>query len=173
METGRNYVVYVYIDELTDRIVASSKVNKFISNEKLEVEQADEVNLLVYDETPLGFTCIINRIHKGLIYHNEIFQDVMVGDELMGYIKTIREGNLIDLCLQKIGFKNVLSSTEVILEFLKANEGFMPFTDKSSPDIIERKFKMSKSTFKKTIGILYRQRKVSIEENGVKLIEGK
>ncbi|MFO0321437.1 MAG: S1 RNA-binding domain-containing protein [Bacteroidota bacterium] len=172
METGRNYVVYVYIDELTDRIVASSKVNKFISNEKLEVEQADEVNLMVYDETPLGFTCIINGIHKGLIYHNEIFQDVMVGDELQGYIKTIREGNLIDLSLQKIGFKNVLSSTDVILEFLKANEGFMPFTDKSSPDIIERKFKMSKSTFKKTIGILYRQRKVSLEENGVKLIDG-
>ncbi len=172
MEPGSNYVVYVYIDEASDRIVASSKVNKFISNEVLEVEQAEEVDLLVYDETPLGFTCIINGIHKGLIYHNEIFQDVMVGDELKGYIKAIREGNLIDLSLQKIGFKHVLSSTDTILEFLKTNDGFMPFTDKSSPDIIERKFNMSKSTFKKTIGILYRQRKVTMEENGIRLVEG-
>jgi len=91
---------------------------------------------------------------------------------LKGYIKAIREGNLIDLSLQKIGFKHVLSSTDTILEFLKTNEGFMPFTDKSSPDIIERKFNMSKSTFKKTIGILYRQRKVTMEENGIRLVEG-
>ena len=131
MTPGSNYVVYIYIDELTDRIVASSKINKFISNEVLQVEQAEEVDLLVYDETPLGYTCIINSMHKGLVYHNDIFQDVKIGDELKGYIKTIREGNLIDLSLQKIGFKHVLSSTDTILEYLKTHDGFMTFTDKS------------------------------------------
>ncbi len=172
MTPGSNYVVYIYIDELTDRIVASSKINKFISNEVLQVEQAEEVDLLVYDETPLGYTCIINSMHKGLVYHNDIFQDVKIGDELKGYIKTIREGNLIDLSLQKIGFKHVLSSTDTILEYLKTHDGFMTFTDKSSPDLIERNFSMSKATFKKSIGILYRQRKVTLEEKGVRLVEG-
>lgn len=170
MQEGYSYVVYIYLDDLTERIVASSKVNKFISNEVLQVEQADEVDLLVYDETPMGFTCIINGIHKGLIYHNDIFQDVRVGDQLKGYIKLIREGNLIDLSLQKIGFKHVLSSTDKILEYLAAHDGYLELTDKSSPDLIERRFDMSKATFKKSIGILYRQRKVTLHDDGVRLI---
>ncbi len=171
MEEGSSYVVYIYLDELSDRIVASSKVNKFISNEILHVEQGQEVDLLVYAETDLGYTCIINSIHKGLIYHNDIYQDIGVGDELKGYIKQIREGNLIDLSLQKIGFKHVLSSTDLILEYLAANDGFLNLTDKSSPDLIERRFNMSKATFKKSIGVLYRQRKVTLHEDGVRLVQ--
>ena len=171
MQEGHSYVVYVYVDEASQRIVASGKVNKFISNEVLEVEQGQEVDLLVYNETDLGFTCIINGIHKGLIYHNDLFTDLMVGDSVKGYIKLIRENNLIDLSLQNLGFKHVLSSTDQILEYLKANSGFMNLTDKTSPDIIERKFNMSKTTFKKSIGILYRQRKVTLHDDGVRLIE--
>ena len=171
MVEGSSYVVYVYLDELTERIVASGKVNKFINNEVLEVEQGDEVNLLVYNKTDLGFTCIINSIHKGLIYHNDLFTDLAVGDSTKGYIKLIREGNLIDLSLQNLGFKHVLSSTDQVLKYLKENNGFMNLTDKTSPDIIERKFNMSKATFKKAIGVLYRQRKVILQEDGVKLIE--
>ncbi len=170
MAEGNSYVVYVYVDELSERIIASGKINKFISNELLEVEQGEEVDLLVYNETDLGFTCIINGIHKGLIYHNDLFTALAVGDNVKGYIKLIREGNLIDLSLQNIGFKNVLSSTDQLLKYLQENDGFMSFTDKASPDIIERKFNMSKSTFKKSIGILYRQRKVSLHDDGVKLI---
>lgn len=170
MMEAYSYVVYVYLDELTQRIVASTKVNKFISNEVLEVEQGEEVDLLVYNKTDLGFTCIINGIHKGLIYHNDLFTDLEVGDSVKGYIKLIRENNLIDLSLQNLGFKHVLSSTDLILEYLRANEGFMNLTDKSSPDIIERKFNMSKATFKKSIGVLYRQRKVTLHEDGVRLV---
>lgn len=171
MMEAYSYVVYVYLDELTQRIVASSKVNKFISNEVLEVEQGEEVDLLVYNKTDLGFTCIINGIHKGLIYHNDLFTDLEVGDSVKGYIKLIRENNLIDLSLQNLGFKHVLSSTDLILEYLRANEGFMNLTDKTSPDIIERKFNMSKATFKKSIGVLYRQRKVTLHDDGVRLVK--
>ena len=171
MMEAYSYVVYVYLDELTQRIVASSKVNKFISNEVLEVEQGEEVDLLVYNKTDLGFTCIINGIHKGLIYHNDLFTDLEVGDSVKGYIKLIRENNLIDLSLQNLGFKHVLSSTDLILEYLRTNEGFMNLTDKTSPDIIERKFNMSKATFKKSIGVLYRQRKVTLHDDGVRLVK--
>jgi predicted RNA-binding protein (virulence factor B family) len=170
MIEGHNYVVFIYLDELTDRIVASSKINKFISNEVLEVEQGEEVDLLVYNETDLGFTCVINGTHKGLIYHNDIFTDVAVGDSVKGYVKLIREGNLIDLSLQKVGFKHVLSSTEKILEYLIAHDGYLELTDKASPDLIERRFDMSKATYKKSIGILYRQRKITLHPDGVRLV---
>lgn len=173
MTEGHNYVVFIYLDELTDRIVASSKINKFISNEVLEVEQGEEVDLLVYNETDLGFTCVINGIHKGLIYHNDVFTDLAVGDSVKGYVKLIREGNLIDLSLQKVGFKHVLSSTEKILEYLNAHEGYLELTDKASPDLIERRFDMSKATYKKSIGILYRQRKITLHPDGVRLVEAK
>jgi predicted RNA-binding protein (virulence factor B family) len=171
MFEGYSYVVYVYLDELTNRIVASSKVNKFISNEVLTINQGDEVDLLVYNETAMGYTCIINSKHKGLIYHNDIYQDVRVGDQLKGYVKLIREGNLIDLSLQKIGFKHVLSSTDLILEYLREHDGYLELTDKSSPDLIERRFNMSKATFKKSLGILYRQRQVTLHEDGVRLVK--
>lgn len=173
MIEGQSYVVYIYIDELTERIVGSSKINKFISNEVLQVELGEEVDLLVYNETDLGFTCVINEMHKGLIYHNDVFTDLVVGDQTKGYIKLIREGNLIDLSLQNLGFKHVLSSTEKILEYLNTHEGYLELTDKSSPDLIERRFDMSKSTFKKSIGVLYRQRKVTLHEDGVRLVANK
>ena len=167
MHEGTGYVVYVYIDELTQRIVASNKINKFISNEILTVEQGEEVDLMVYNKTPLGYNCIINSSHKGLIYENDVYKDVRIGDELKGYVKQIREGNLIDLSLQKIGFKNVLSSTDIILEYLNEHQGIMKLTDKSTPEEIAKLFNMSKATFKKSIGVLYRQRKVLIKEDGV------
>jgi predicted RNA-binding protein (virulence factor B family) len=170
MQEGYSYVVYIYLDEASQRIVASGKINKFISNDQLTVEQGEEVDLLVYNKTDLGFSCIINGLHKGLIYHNDLFTDLEVGDDVKGYIKLIRENNLIDLSLQNLGFKHVLSSTDKILEYLKENSGFMNLTDKTSPDIIERKFNMSKATFKKSIGVLYRQRKVTLHEDGVRLV---
>jgi predicted RNA-binding protein (virulence factor B family) len=171
MERGVSYVVYVHLDELTQRIIASSKISKFISNEHLLVEVGQEVDLLLFEESPLGFSCIINGMHRGLLYRNDIYKKVQLGDKLKGYVKTIREDNLIDLSLQKLGFKNVLSSTDIILEYLEDNDGFLGLTDKSSPDEIADKFSMSKATFKKSIGVLYRQRKVTIEDDGVHLVK--
>jgi predicted RNA-binding protein (virulence factor B family) len=169
MFEGFSYVVYVYLDEVTERVVATSKFNKFLEIENMTLTQGEEVDLLVYDESPLGFNCIINNKHRGLIYANDVYQDIQPGDQLKGYVKLIRPDRLIDLSLQPIGFKNVLSSTDLILNYLNEHNGFMNLTDKSSPEEIERVFKMSKATFKKSIGVLYRQRKVRLESDGVYL----
>jgi len=171
MEEGEKYVVYIYIDELTERIIGSSKISKFISNEVLQVEVGQEVDLVVFEESPLGYSCIINGMHRGLLYRNDIYKEIQSGDAIKGYIKTIRQDNLIDLSLQKPGFKNVLSSTDIILEYLNENNGFLDLTDKSSPEEIAKRFSMSKATFKKSIGVLYRQRKVLIKDDGVHLVK--
>lgn len=171
MEEKDFYVVYIYIDEISKRITASSKIEKFISTEPTGLENGMEVDLLVYEESPLGFSCIVNGTHKGLLYHNDIYREVFVGDDLKGYVKTIREDKLIDLSLQKSGFKNVLSSTDLILDYIINNNGFVNLTDKSSPDEIADRFNMSKATFKKSIGVLYRQRKVLLKDDGIYLVK--
>ncbi len=170
MQADKYYVVYVFLDDVSKRIVASTKIDKFISNEDLKLEGGAEVEVLVYEESPLGYSCIINDKHKGLIYHNDVYQDVFIGDEFIAYVKRIREDNLIDLSLQKVGFKNVLSATDTILDYLDAHDGYLDLHDKSSPDEIAEKFSMSKATFKKSIGVLYRHRKVLIKPDGVYLV---
>lgn len=167
MFEGFSYVVYVYLDEETERIVASSKINKFLNNPDIDVEQGEEVDLMVYDESPLGFSCIINNKFKGLIYANDVYKDIQPGDQLTGYLALVRPDKLIDLSLQPIGFKKVLSSTDVILEYLQNHKGFLKLTDKSSPEEIAKLFNMSKATFKKSLGVLYRQCKVRLENDGV------
>jgi predicted RNA-binding protein (virulence factor B family) len=171
MEKERFYVVYVYIDELSKRIVGSSKIEKFISNDGHQLEGGQEIEVMLYDESPLGFSCIINGKHKGLIYHSDIYQDLFVGEELIAYVRHIREDGLIDVSLQKSGFKKVLSATETIMSYLEENKGFLDLHDKSSPEEIAEKFSMSKATFKKSIGVLYRQRRVLIKPEGVYLVK--
>jgi len=171
MSEDNFYVVYIYLDEVTNRIVASNKIDKFIDNENLQLEEGQKVDLIVYEESPLGFSCIINGAHKGLIYHNDIYKDVYIGDEMEGFVKTIREDKLIDISFQKSGFKNVLDSTEVVMEYLIKNNGFLSLHDKSTPEEISIRLSMSKATFKKAIGILYRHRKVLIKPDGVYLVK--
>ncbi|MDP3556140.1 MAG: S1-like domain-containing RNA-binding protein [Bacteroidota bacterium] len=171
MSEDNFYVVYVYLDEVTNRIVASNKIDKFLDNENVELKEAEPVDLIIYEESPLGFSCIINGAHKGLIYHNDIFKEVFIGDEMEGFVKTIREDKLIDISFQKSGFKNVLDSTEVVMEYLQKNNGFLNLHDKSTPEEISIRLSMSKATFKKAIGILYRHRKVLIKPDGVYLVK--
>lgn len=170
MSEDNFYVVYVYLDKVTNRIVASNKIDKFINNENIELKEGEPVDLIIYEESPLGFSCIINGAHKGLIYHNDIFKEVFIGDEMEGFVKTIREDKLIDVSFQKSGFKNVLDSTEVVMEYLQKNNGFLNLHDKSTPEEISIRLSMSKATFKKAIGILYRHRKVLIKPDGVYLV---
>jgi predicted RNA-binding protein (virulence factor B family) len=169
MKVDEFYVVYIYLDEKTNRMVASSRIDNFVSNENMSLEPGQAVDLLVYGESPLGFSAIINNKHKGLIYHNDVYQEVFIGDELKGYVKTIRPDKLIDLSFQKSGFKNVLDSTDVVMEAIEKNNGFLNLHDKSTPEEISIRLSMSKATFKKAIGILYRQRKVLIKPEGVYL----
>ena len=171
MELGRWYVVYMDIDEDTDRLFASNRLERYLSNEKLGVKEGDQVLLLVYKETELGFSVIVNNRYKGLIYKNETFKPLNIGDELDGYVKLIREENKIDISLQPIGYRNAKDVyCELIHQMLTDNEGLLDLTDKSPPKEIYDRLGISKKAFKKALGALYKERKIVIEENGIRLL---
>jgi len=170
MQEGQWYVVYCYLDEKTNRLVASNKLDKFLSNDELTVNVQDQVDLVVTRLTDLGWEVIINNRHKGLVYANEIYKKVAVGDQLTGYIKHIREDNKIDVSLQPIGYKSLEPAANLIYQQLLANDGFLPLHDKSDPEDIKRILQMSKKIFKKGVGTLYRERKITIGTTGIQLI---
>ena len=126
---------------------------------------------MIYDKTDIGYKAIIEGTHSGILYRNEIFQKLETGQQIKGYIKKIREDNKIDLSLQKTGYENVDEVSEKILALLKEQGGFIPVTDKSPPEFISNLFGISKKTFKKSIGALYKKRLISIENDGIKSIE--
>lgn len=169
METGKWYLVYLYMDEETDRLVASSKTNNFISNEELTVNRFDEVDLIVSRHTEMGAEVIINQKHKGLVYENEIFTELHLGDRLKGVIKKVREDNKIDVSLQQIGYKNIEPTAERILHELERNNGFLGLHDKSDADLVREMLGMSKKSFKKAVGSLYKQKLILIKDDGIYL----
>lgn len=169
MRKGDWYLVYCYIDEETDRLVASSKTNRFLNNTDLTVKQFDEVDLIVSHPSAIGMNVIVNERHLGLVYKDDIFKDISVGDRLKGIVKKIRKDNKLDISLSQIGYRNIEPSAQSILKVLKDSSGFLPFTDKSSPEDIKETFQMSKKAFKKAIGTLYKQRIISIQEDGIVL----
>jgi len=170
MKEGQWYVVHCYMDDISFRLVASNKIDKFLSNEKLKVREREEVDLLFTRLTDLGWEVIINDMHKGLVYANEIFKRVAVGDRSRGYIKNIRTDNKIDVSLQALGEKVLEPTANAIYERLKTHGGFLPLHDKSDPSQIKRELQMSKKTFKKGIGTLYKARKIDIKEDGIYVI---
>jgi predicted RNA-binding protein (virulence factor B family) len=172
MQPGKFYIVYMYLDPKTDRLVGSAKLNQFLDNKELTVQVGDEVDVLMWEPTDLGINVIINHKHKGLLYDNELFTEVEEGEIRKGYIKHIREDHKIDVQLQKAGYDNIIEpSSAALLAKLKAAEGgFLPLNDKSGPEEIARHLEMSKKTFKKAVGLLYRKKMISLEENGIRLI---
>ncbi|MFZ5552835.1 MAG: S1 RNA-binding domain-containing protein [Bacteroidota bacterium] len=173
MEEGKSYLVYLYFDEISQRLTASGKFNKFFEKENITLQPKEEVSLMVADQTELGFNAIINNRYKGLIYRNEIFRPLHTGDRIKGYVKQVREDGKIDLRLQKEGFSHTRDNETIILEKLKEKGGFLPLGDDSSPDEISIVLGISKKSFKKTIGALYKKRLISLEKTGIKLVEGK
>jgi predicted RNA-binding protein (virulence factor B family) len=169
MQEGRPYLVYVYLDEDTERIVASAKISKFLDNIPVDYEEGQEVELMIAGKTDLGMNVIINNAHMGLIYENEIFQPIKPGQRLKGYIKKIREDEKIDVSLQKAGYERVTGVAGEILEKLRNSGGFLEANDKSSPESIKHMFGVSKKVFKKAIGSLYKERLIIIEEKGIRL----
>ncbi|MBN2236041.1 MAG: GntR family transcriptional regulator [Bacteroidales bacterium] len=169
MEINRWYVVRLFLDDKTNRLVASNKLNKFLEVDYISVEVNEEVDILVIEKTDLGYKLIINHVHKGLAYASETFRELNVGDTLKGYIKNIREDGKIDVSLQKQGYDNVEPSSKQILDLLKQQNGFLALTDKSEPDKIYDVLQMSKKTFKKAIGNLYRRKQIRLEEDGIYL----
>lgn len=170
MEQNEWYVIYLYLDEATDRLVASSKINKFLNNDEMELKVGDEVDLMIFEKTFLGYNAIVNNAHKGLIYHDEIFTEVNIGDRLTGYVKHIRDDHGMDISLQKIGVDHLIDTTDKVLSFLQKNKGFLPLHDDSSPEEIKKTLNMSKKAFKKSIGILYKQRMIKLEKDGIHLL---
>jgi predicted RNA-binding protein (virulence factor B family) len=171
MEQDRWYIVYLDLDTKSDRLYASNRVERFLQNDQLSVKEGEEVKMVVLQKTDLGYSVIINHAHKGLIFDNEIFQDIRVGDKLKGYVKHIRDDQKIDISLQPIGFRKFNdANSELIYKKLEENKGFLAITDKSSPDEIYAQFGISKKAFKKSLGTLYKQRKIEIEPGGIKLL---
>ncbi len=171
MEVDRWYMVYMMLDAETDRLYASNKIEKHLDNENLTVGEGDAVELLVMQKTDLGYSVIVNNLHKGLVFENEIFKPLNIGDKLPGYVKNIREDNKLDISLQPIGYENFIDGTsQEVFAILQHNNGFMPVSDKSSPEEIYSKFGMSKKVFKKAIGSLYKEKKISISPEGIKIV---
>lgn len=169
MQTGRSYVVYVLLDAVTNRLVASAKLNKFIEKEEVDLLEDDIVDLLIYSETPLGFNAIVNNRYSGLLYKNEIFENLRVGDAVKGFVKQIREDNKIDLRLQKSGYELVDDVKWRILNLLKQSNGLLPLNDDSSPEEIKAQLQISKKAFKKAVGALYKERLIKLTPKGIEL----
>ena len=170
MEEGRSYVVYMYLDKASGRLAASAKLESFLNNRTLTVEEKDEVDLLVFQKTDLGYGVIINGVHKGLIYNDEVFRPLPIGTSIKGFVKKIREENLIDISLQQQGVANIKPAATIIFEALEKNKGFLGITDKSQPEVIYDTLKMSKKSFKKAVGLLYKERKIRLESDGIYLV---
>jgi len=171
MKEGQWYVVFCYLDDLSFRLVASNKIDKFMSNKDLTVTEEEKVNLMVTRLTDLGWEVIINNVHKGLVFSSEIFQRMAVGQQMDGYIKRIRPDNKIDISLQPQGQKMLEPTAEKIFKVLKDHGGFLPLHDKSDPNEITKVLQMSKKTFKKGIGTLYKARQIEIKGDGIHLVD--
>jgi len=170
MQIDRWYVIRLLLDTKTNRLLGSNKLSKFLEAEYISVEVGEEVDLIVTEKTDIGFQVIINHAHRGLVYDSEIFRELNIGDVLKGYVKLIREDGKIDIILQKIGFENIEPSGQQILEQLKQSSGYLQLSDKSAPEAIYSVLKMSKKTFKKAIGGLYKQGLIHISDDGIHLL---
>jgi len=168
---GKKYVVRVCLDHKTDRLIGTAKLGPFFSSDVESLEEGQEVNLLIYRKTEVGYMAVIDKTFNGLIYNNEIFEPISIGDEKKGFIKKVREDGKIDLTLNKSGAEAIDDNSQSILNRLEENEGYLPYHDKSNPDEIKKAFNLSKKAFKKAIGSLYKSKKIKIEKEGIRIAE--
>lgn len=169
LEEGRSYVVYAYLDSRSHRIVASTRLDRYLDNMPADYKVGEEVDLLLCEQTDLGFKAIINSAHWGVIFADEIYQKLRYGLRVKGYIKQVRDDGKINLSLQKVGYKRVDDLSERILTMLKAEGGMLAVSDKSPPETINKLFGVSKKAFKMAVGALYRQRKIVLEKGTIRL----
>jgi len=170
MRKGQSYVVKLFLDDQTNRVAASSKLEKFLSKDfPKELEREQEVELLICDKSDLGYKAIVNDLFSGMIYKNEIYEPLKIGSHKKGFIKKVREDGKIDISLYKVGYEKVTGLSDKIICKLKEENGFIPVTDKSPPEVIYKIFGASKKTFKKAIGALYKKRVINLEKEGIRL----
>ena len=171
MQVGRKYVVHAHLDEESYRIVASAKVERYLSKEKPEYTAGEEVNILIWQKTDLGFKAIIDNKYSGLLYENEIFSSIETGMEMKAFVKQVREDGKVDLILQKPGFEKVDDFAKTLLDYIKEQGGRIHLNDKSPAEDIYDTFGVSKKTFKKGVGDLYKKRLITLHEDGMALVE--
>lgn len=169
MLVGNSYIVHTHIDEESYRIVASAKIERYLSKEMPAYNENDEVSILIWQKTDLGFKAIVENQFSGLLYEGEIFQNIRTGMTLKAYIKQIREDGKIDLILQKPGFEKIDSFAQTLLDYIKEHNGIIYLTDKSHAEDIYDTFEVSKKTFKKAVGDLYRRRLIKLNEDSIQL----
>ena len=169
--TGRHYVVYTYLDNVSNRIVASSKLDKFLDASPPNFEVGEKVDLFIVSRTDLGYKAIIEDTHWGLLFKDEVFQTLQQGQKIEGYIKTLRPDGKIDLSLKEPGKDHFDAATQKILDTLIKQKGYLPYNDKTPPDVIYREFGLSKKVFKRSIGALYKKRLIKLEPHGIQLQE--
>lgn len=171
MKVGCPYLVFVYLDKASRRIAASSRLEKFLTAPPADFKKEQPVDLIIADSTDMGYKAVINGVAWGVLYHNEVFQKLHPGQRIPGFIKNVRDDGKIDLSLQKSGYEKVADLTEKILEVIQAHGGFLDVTDKTSAERIYSLFGVSKKTFKKSAGALYKARRISLEKDGMALTE--
>ena len=170
MQAGQWHIVYVYLDHITHRIVASARIDKYLDNTPPRYTRGQSVDLFVTGETELGYKVIINHLHSGLLYRNEVFRPLRTGDRTTGYIKAVREDDKIDVSLYPLGYDKIDGIADRILEALRGNGGALPVHDKSDADEIRALFGCSKKSFKQAVGALYRRHLITIEPAGLRLV---
>ncbi|MEY3451488.1 MAG: hypothetical protein RL711_1314, partial [Bacteroidota bacterium] len=170
MVKGKAYIVRLYLDNVTERIVATSKINKFTENHlAIDVNEGDTVEIMIYKYTDLGVKVIVNHKYWGQLYQNEIFKNLRIGEKMTAQVKKVREDGKLDLSLQQNGMAIVSEIQALIMDKLTENDGFLPYNDDSSPEDIYRYFNVSKKVFKKTIGTLFKEKKIIIADSGIRL----
>jgi predicted RNA-binding protein (virulence factor B family) len=168
MKPDRSYVVHLFIDKLSHRLVGTTKLKGFLKQLADEnIQMGQEVDLLVYAEIDVGYSVIINQTYAGLVYKNEVHKPLNPGQQLKGYIKPIREDRKIDVSLTPIGYQSIEPNAQKILDKLENNDGFLPYTDNSDPNLIREAFGISKKLFKKSVGALYKQKRIVLKEDGI------
>ena len=165
---GEHAVAYLYRDEVTDRLLASTKISKWLEKTSVNLLYNTQVDLLCFEEIEIGFRVIINEKHQGIIYKNEVFQPIEIGEQMKGYVRFVRENGHVDVSLTPMGYKKVSTLSETVLEAIVNAGGFLPLHDKSDASIIQSKLGMSKKAFKQTVGVLYKSKQIMIEETGIR-----
>lgn len=171
MREGQIHVVRVSTDPRTGRLIGIGKIGAFLDKGTPQLREGQQVNLLVYEKTDLGYMCIIENRYAGILYHSELFEPVAVGDKRTGFVKKIREDNKIDLSLRRQGFLGIKNQQSVILDALQAAGGFLPYHDKTDPEVIRKVFRMSKKTFKMLVGNLLKEGKIKLSEKGISFVK--
>ncbi|MEY3291360.1 MAG: hypothetical protein RLZZ266_385 [Bacteroidota bacterium] len=171
MRLGGKYLVKLYLDKQTGRVAATEKIDNQISNDILTVKEGEKVKLQVYRESDIGYVVIVNQVHQGLVYKNEVFTHLHIGQMIEeGFVKKIREDNKLDIGIGKQGVEKLDDDQVKLIQLLKLHKGFLPYHDKSSPEDIYAFFGISKKAFKMNVGILYKAKKITIEDGGIRLI---